>query len=339
MLDRRQSLGQALITGVYRSGSEFVSLLISGHPDLSATMYHVNALRFLSGRYEPIADAGNLARAVADTATRLEERYGIEMDTGRVLSRCRNLETIDVCTVYDVIMSELWLGGGKRHWAEKCQLVWREVPEFLDLMPCGRAILVIRDPRSILASFKRYTYAPPPAYLGAILNCLDAMTKALTYLDRFPPDRFRVVRYEGAAREPAAVAAELFEFLGLDPASGPVDRSRWTDSLGNPWVANSAFAENDSDFDVEKAIERWKGGLKDWEIALTETVCGSCMTAFGYELSGLIADWSDVLPVIRSDNDLNSRFEHWRTTGEGMQAFPTDPVDSRNWEENRTTGR
>ena len=50
------------------------------------------------------------------------------------------LETMDVYTVYDVMMSELWLDDGKSNWAEKCQLVWREIPDFLDRMPFGRAV-------------------------------------------------------------------------------------------------------------------------------------------------------------------------------------------------------
>ena len=48
------SLSQTLITGVYRSGTEFITHLIGCHPDLSVSMYHINVLRFLLNNYDPI---------------------------------------------------------------------------------------------------------------------------------------------------------------------------------------------------------------------------------------------------------------------------------------------
>ena len=32
-------------------------------------------------------------------------------------------------------------------------------PEFIKIMPNGKAIIVVRDPRSVLASFKKFTNA------------------------------------------------------------------------------------------------------------------------------------------------------------------------------------
>jgi hypothetical protein len=324
------SRSQCLVTGVYRSGTEYVAQLLSGHPELSSTMYHVNALRFVRGRYEPLSDTRNARRAVEDTAGRLKTRYALQLDVKAVLDRFGQAPSPTCAALYDAIMSVLWLKGGRVHWAEKCQLVWREIPEFIADMSNGRAILVLRDPRSVLASFKRYTYAPPPAYLGAIFNCLDAFNRARTYQATLPPDRFFAVRYEDAARDPLATASRMFQFLGLDPTKASFDRAGWRNEKGESWQDNTAF---DGAFRVEDAIERWRGELSDLEIALTEEICGPLMRAFGYELAGKRVDWPAAVALCRKDPQIAEFLRRWQTTGEGVEAFPTDPLRPENWEE------
>lgn len=328
------SSSQTLITGVYRSGTEFVSQLVSGHPELSATMYHVNVLRFCRGRYDPIANPSNLRRAVAETGARLYRRYGIRLDEAAVVEHCQKVSQVTYEVLYDALMSVLWLGDGRRHWSEKCQLVWREIPSFIEAMPNGRAILVIRDPRSVLASFKRYTYAPLPAYLGAIFNCFDAMSKALTFQERLPKDRFLVLRYEDAAREPERTSRRLYAFLGLDPDRAVFDPSTWRDNHGELWKANTVFAVNTSGFDPGASIDRWKSNLEDWEIALTEFVCGDAMDAFAYSKSGTTLDWPRTLKAILPDSAITGHLSRYLLKGEGIQAFPTDPLVWENWQEN-----
>ena len=48
------STSQTLITGVYRTGTEYLTQLVNCHPNISATMYSVNIYRFVEGKYDPI---------------------------------------------------------------------------------------------------------------------------------------------------------------------------------------------------------------------------------------------------------------------------------------------
>ncbi len=328
------SESQTLLTGVYRSGTEFVTQLVSGHPALSASMYHVNAYRFVSGEYEPLSDPGNLQRALDDMAARMEERYGLTLNRARAEALCGTAGEATVERLYDAIMTALWLDGSRRHWLEKAQLVWRQIPRFVDRMPNGRAILVIRDPRSVLASFKRYTYAPPPAYLGAILNCLDAMQCAIEFGRTLPPDRFLLLRYEDAARDPDGTAQMLYRFLGFRPEDAILEPDSWRDSLGKSWSVNSVFADSGENFDVEKSIRRWDDNIAPWETQLTEAVCGPAMETFGYSLeTDALVDWRSAFKAILSDGVLAGQFRSWLETGSGIQAFPSDPTQPENWEE------
>jgi hypothetical protein len=328
------SHSQCLITGVYRSGTEYIAQLLSGHPQLSSTMYHVNALRFIRGRYEPLSNEENVRRAVSDTRDRLQNRYQLALDTERVLQCFGASSAKTYFSLYDAIMSVLWLKDGVRHWAEKCQLLWREIPEFITGMPNGKAILVLRDPRSTLASFKHYTYAPPPAYLGAIFNCLDVLKRAKDYQATLPIDRFHIVRYEDAAREPHRIAERLFRFLGLDSSQASFERDSWRNEKGERWQDNTAFKQA---FDVGQAIERWRTVLDPTETALTEEVCGETMRTFDYQPEGAPLDWRAALTLCLADTHITEYLRQWLLDGEGIQAFPTDPLKPENWDEIRKT--
>jgi hypothetical protein len=169
------SKSQVLITGVYRTGSEYVAQLVGCHPALAVSMYAVNALRFVYHRFDPIHEAVQYRAALRSIAGRLRARYRLELPEDAVVQRLEAAQEVTYGLLYDAVMCALYLRPPAEHWAEKNQLLWREIPLFIASMPNGRAILVVRDPRSVLVSFRRYTYAPPPAYLGAVFNCYDAM--------------------------------------------------------------------------------------------------------------------------------------------------------------------
>lgn len=318
-----RSQGQCLITGVYRSGTEYVAQLLTGHPALSSTLYHVNALRFVA---TPTVAPATALVAIAD---RLSERYSLTLDVDAALAHFDGVPQQTRCALYDAAMTTLWLRNGRTHWAEKCQLVWRDGPEFVRDMPNGKVVLVIRDPRSVLASFKHYTYAKPPAYLGAVFNCLDAMQLATSW----PSDRLAVIRYEDAARHPAETRQRLLQFLDLDPDAGRMDPSQWRNEKGEAWKANTAFGEK---FSVEDAIGRWRI-LSAAELSFTEAICGEHMMALGYEPLNEAASAKDAELLCEGNDQLTQQLARWRATGEGMQAFPTDPTRRENWQENRTT--
>jgi hypothetical protein len=329
-----KSNNQILITGVYRTGSEYVAQLIGRHPEISVSMYSVNVLRFIYRKYDPISERKQYLAALDDLEQRLQARYNRSLDRHRIIDALDKADKVDYGTFYDVVMSSLYLRGPAIHWAEKNQLLWREIPDFLGMMPNGKTILVIRDPRSVLLSFKKYTYAPPPAYLGAVFNCLDAMQHGLRYGRELPSDRFLMVRYEDAAQFPQETAEKIWRFLGLNGSFDVINNMNWVDAYGHPWHANSSFHANDDPrpFDIAESVNRWQSQIGGDELALVEGVCAESMQRCGYELSCEgVHDWLSVLRLFIHDDHVTGYFRHWLETGGGIQAFPTDPLAPANW--------
>ena len=92
-------------------------------------------------------------------------------------------------------MCELYMNEGHTHWAEKNQLMWREIPIFIGMMPNAKAIHIIRDPRSVLASFKNYTRYAYPACLGSVFNSYDSLKTALEH-QQYLGESIKLVKFE-----------------------------------------------------------------------------------------------------------------------------------------------
>lgn len=328
-----KSESQTLITGVYRTGSEFLAQLCGLHPDLDVSMYRVNALRFLCGQFDPIDDVENQKKALDFMRDRLETRYGVKFDAQSVLAEAKSRGIDNYAGLYDLIMSALYLQqSGLAHWAEKNQLMWREIPDFLDQMPNGRAVLILRDPRSVLASFREFTNAAFPRYLGAAFNCLDSMQHAKRLQSKYP-DQFMWVRFEDLVKDGEAVCRSIWKLIGLN-ADVEFSNERLkeaTNAYGESWKDNTSFGVAGEDFNAQDAVTRWHKNLSDEEIAFAEHICGLEMVDFGYELSANKAGLSDILKTAQSDEQISGFLNHWQKTGEGVEMFPSDPFDSSTW--------
>jgi len=326
-----KSKSQTLITGVYRTGSEYLTLMLNCHPELHASMYRVNVIRFLFRRYDPISDLDNLKNAINDVNTRLLERYGIPFDNERVFETAASEVRINYGTLYDIIMTELYIRNQIQHWAEKNQLLWREIPIFLGMMANGKAIHIIRDPRGVLASFKKYTTYRYPACLEAVFNCFDAMFTAVQHAQSLG-NYVRTVRYEDLVSSPEKVISQLWQFLGLS-TEHRLNKAHLEDAYGKEWYSNSSFHENSPGdvFNVARAIDGWRQNLSVDEISLTEHVCGKLMAHFGYELCNMEKDLTRIEKLIQQDENIYRCYRDWDRTGTGIERFPADPLNKLTW--------
>lgn len=217
-------------------------------------------------------------------------------------------------------------------WCEKTQLNWRFIPTFLDWFPQGKAIIIVRDPRSVLASFREYTYTEPPAYLGAAFNCLDCMQ----WLWGNSSESIYGVRYEELASLPTDVVRVFSRRLGLDYPGDAValDTSDWPDVPGSRWQDRSSFGRAD-ELDVDKAIHRWKDHLSERELRFVETICATHMERFGYEIaSEHPMNHDELREMVSGSAQLEGWLEHWIETGEGSVGFPLPADDPSTWAEN-----
>lgn len=254
---------------------------------------------------------------VAEALAYAEKRWGLTPETVPD-------ETADPGGRWDRAMSSL-VG---EPWAEKVQLAWDFIPTWLRWFPQGKALLIVRDPRSVLASFREYTIAPEPAYLGAAFNCLDCLR---WILESGPDTRVSVLRYEDVATHPRPMIRGTWTWLGLDPADVDPD-IRWSEKGQDRAASDRSSFDDPDDVDPLAAIERWRGRLSESELRFVETVCGHAMERTGYETEGVEPlPLPEMRQMCAGDPRLECALERWATTGEGSCFFPLDPEDESTW--------
>ena len=96
---------QVLITGCYRTGSEYVSLLLGNHPDLAVSMYTVSFMRFCYDRYNPVEEEINYSRLLFDAAQRIRIRWNRNLNVHKILDYCEKAERVSYALLYDLMMS------------------------------------------------------------------------------------------------------------------------------------------------------------------------------------------------------------------------------------------
>jgi hypothetical protein len=328
---------QILITGCYRSGTEYITLLLNNNPNLSVTMYTVSFMRFCYNRYNPVNKKENYTRLVLEASERIKNRWNRDLQVDLILKICQQEKVVNYALLYDLIMCNLFVKGDIKAWGEKVQLAWTKIPGFLDMYPDGKVIHIIRDPRSVLASFKNWTYAPEPAYLGAIFNCYDSMKKGLAYRSQFDKNNYILIKFEDFLQDTKSQMIDLFNFIGISSNHNILSEEGWLNEHGKPWHHNSAFINKKQKikvFDKRSAVYGWKNHLNDWEITLCEHINSKAMEKLGYPLSGIQSDWEIINNIILKDDTINKYYQIWQEKDEGVEEFPTDPLNPKNWTEN-----
>ena len=318
------------ITGIYRSGTILVTRILNNHPRLWVTYDSIHFMRFSYGRYDPIWKSVNIMRLVRDTHKRISSRYGMELDEERVISRLRSSKRIGYRHVYDALMADLCTRykPGAIGWAEKTNVCWEQIPNFLSMFPDGKVIHTVRDPRDVMCSYREMTYEPGYSYLDSAFCSLSSFSKASEYRRVFSPRNYYVLRYEQLLREPRREIKRVCDFLEIPFGAAMLDVKSFKDNRGEQWSGGSSFDRKMGSIST-KPIARWKKKAAPLEVFLVELINRDVMKHYGYELSGLSItrkDWMRLYDILRRSRLLRGRFEHWLKTGEGVEGYPSDPL-------------
>jgi len=336
----KSSKMQVLITGCYKSGTDYTTQLLNNHPNFASILDVVQFMRFCFDRYNPIESKENYSKLIYDAAYRISLRTNYKVNIDKVLHHCNQVSKVNYALLYDAIFSDLFLTDAVHSWADKTQLVWTRVPDFLGMFPNGKVIHIVRDPRNVMASFKKSTYAPEPAYLSAVFNCYDSMKKGLFYRDNYDDKIFYLLKFEDLLLDTEKVICDIFEFLELSVNHDLLSQDPMIDVHGKPWFHNSSFMDpkdQTTKFDRQAATERWKINLEKEDITLCEAINGEVMDSYGYTSSGMSLPWDQMLKRVMSDENLTLHLQKWICEGKGIEAFPTDPLLSKNWGINNST--
>lgn len=313
-----------MVSGVYRSGTTFLSAMLGAHSKLRASSSTIKFLRFCLGRYGDIQQKENLCRLIAETHKRIKVRWGLSLDEKEIIRQAEDNQEISYALLYDLMMRSMLINDDvEARWVEKLAVQWEDIPYFLDMFPNGKVVHIYRDPRDVAASYKAMTFEPGFTYLDAAFNFRGAM-ETMESLQKRYHDRLLVVKAEDVAQHPEGSAKIICEFLSLEYESSMIDANH-LHTEGEDWASNTSFGKS---YDkLPEATSRWPEHLTRTEVIFIEMISQPFLSRLGYTSSGYVPtddDWQ-VLYGYVSEPFLDERFKKWLHEGKGSQGYRTDP--------------
>jgi hypothetical protein len=297
-----------LITTLGRSGSMWLLMLLSKHPEIVVChpfQYEAVLTSYWMELLQTVSEPASYVRALRPE--RLYEPYWwignerqsalpLQVDDGEML-RWLGRENVEVIagfcqSRFDAFYEEvarLENRNAPRYFAEKSEP--GSTPRTIgELYPDSREIVLVRDPRDWVCSILDYNAKRGFERWGRdMFETDDEWFRYLRLelsglLDNWRERRedAHLVRYEDLIVDPEATLAALFSYLGLDADAGTVRRALEDASRASP-VAQAFHQTSTS---VPASIDRWKRDLSPEQKALSALAFDDILIEFGYEATG-----------------------------------------------------
>ena len=320
------------LTTPMRSGSSYLSRILSAHRNIDMSYDTVNFFRFCFHKYDPITEKDNLVRLIEDMSFRLENRFEIELNVEDCVKSIKDNE-YTYANAYWTILRTIFSDVNKTILGDKESMAWTKIPNFLDMFPNGKAIVLVRDPRDVVSSFKKMTIAPENDYLIALFNVVDAINHAVRYTIRYP-DNVYMVCFEKLKLNPDVEVKKLCDFLEIEFSPGMLDYKNYTNHSGEEWdqTKSKSYPE---EVDPLAPVGRWRTKIDSSDLYLCEMIAKKQISMIDLPLSGRnfsLEDFEKAMQKIMSSPLLRKAYKRWLETGEGVEQFPLDPTKSTNWE-------
>jgi len=259
------------ISGVQRSGTTLVSVLLSKHPDILLERRSI-VFRVISC-FKSMYDVMPYNLQVDNTKFLT---WLIENDAHGRLAQLINTEEID-STQNIVNLIQQSINGklkdhGKKIWGDKSPNLEYFYNDIKLLMPKAKTLHIVRDGRAVAASMS--TRSSRSLFLSAQI-WVDGNIQAIVNQRIVGSESYKIIRYEDLLLDPQKTMESICKFLSIE----------FKPSILNPDDAEVAEKEKyvKSTFDKSK-IDMWKKKLTAKQLLRIERIQGPILEKFGYQL-------------------------------------------------------
>jgi hypothetical protein len=178
---------------------------------------------------------------------------------------------------------------GKRRWGDKRPMYVQRLPELFAMFPDAQVVIIVRDPRAVVASMKKLGWPKAVIHDGTVAGgtrrWLNAVSAGRMAVRRYRRDQVLQIRYEDLVIDPVRVLSGVCSFLELDAGGlkamleyhvGGSDIPTRQQAKYHPKVARPV---------TDEAVRSWTDVLTDDEVAQVERIAGREMRRYGYQLT------------------------------------------------------
>lgn len=144
-----------------------------------------------------------------------------------------------------------------------------------------RCVLIVRDPRAVIASANNGRYRDMVGDRYPLMMLIRLWRKTAAYWLRYRHHpAVRSIRYEDLIASPEAVLDDLAGWLGVEPFPPDIARRPLQDHAGNPWHGNSSFGDKPA---VDpNSRETWRSLIAEDELRFISACTRHELEAIGY---------------------------------------------------------
>lgn len=235
-------------------------------------------LRTLYERYNEPADQARIDRLMSDSGY-----------TTAFWQSCHTYKSI-----FSWFMETQMRFEGKQRWGNQVPKDIFHIDQILSFYPNAKIIVCVRDVHDFLLSYKYKWRATTQDHVKRIQSLYHPVLTSLIWKSsarkikgiesQIPSDNLYLLRYEHLVTMPDTVVPALCQFLGetFEPDMLNINSHNSSKNVSETTIFNTS-------------VGRWKKELSAVEAAVADIVCGSEMTAMGYEKSTTPVRYRDIL--------------------------------------------
>ena len=330
-----------LLTGTSRSGGKLISNIFSLNPYCFSLSEYIYFFRHIFKKYNNLKYK-DLFILSGDFCLRSKYRSEIILDHKKLFNYLHSKKIKNYSNLYTHLFDYLNLIFKIKPIinVEGIANEWRNIDKYLKLNKNFQAIHYIRDPRAVLSSFKKITFAKNYGYFNCIFQWIDSVNYHKHLIKRFKKKNYLFVKFEDIHQFPKRECKKIFNFVNLKYYPSYFQKKNWKKKL-NSKIAYANISSYDMKpkygFDKNR-INQWKKHLEDWEIETVNYLCKDGLSLLKYE-KNLRFNMKLVnfgLNKIKKNKFLKANLNSFLKIKRIKKIYPKDPSNPKNWGSNKT---
>ena len=227
------------VTSAVRSGAALFTNMLNVNKDIKVSSGLINFFRFYFKKYDPVNKYDNYEKLLNQFIFRLKNRFGINLDTNNFHNQSK--KNINYSNIYKLVCSEIFKDKKFKIIGEHAGNEWRNITNYLQMFPKGKVIIILRDPRDIICSFKKNTIAKKNDYLISLFNFVDLIDYSLL-LKKDYPNNIHIIKFNELKKDSKFIMKKVCKFLAIKFNQKMINEKYFKDINGKKWDQTKAFS-------------------------------------------------------------------------------------------------
>tara|TARA_B110000027_G_C16116115_1_gene300193 strand:+ start:1062 stop:2102 length:1041 start_codon:yes stop_codon:yes gene_type:complete len=326
-----KKINTVFITSSYRSGGALFTKMLNVNNKIKVSSGTVNFFRYYFKKYDSIKKKTNYQSLINQFCIRSKYRFGINLDYNEIISQVKK-NIFNYSDIYKLVCSKIFKNKKFSIAGEHAGNEWRNISNYLKIFPNGKVIILLRDPRDIICSFKKSTIAKKNDYLISIFNYVDLINYTYALKKKYNK-KIHIVKFNELKKNSSTTIKEVCKFLEIKYNHKMINEKYFKGIDDKKWDQSKVFSFSGK---LKKQnVGRWKSIIAMEDLFLCELIAKKQMKMMGLERSNRTFNKKVInkgFSKIISSNLLTESFLKWVSTKKGNDKFPLDPTNPKNYD-------